>query len=219
MATGIVKATHSCNFSLFYSASIARFCGPICLHLNSSPSFVLFLPVLLCLFGLEFNNICENLSFILKCAHTTYFAVVFPLSDYKYLVEYTVYSSLFRLFQNSEVCHEALLTVWRRMFRRKEGIRQSDRNIPCYLSSCFRHKNLSIPAKMVGVQHTNKWGRKYERICSQSVDITLPNLRYNNANFNNTALKREYLFARLYDNPLQCHWANTKNMQTQLKYF
>ena len=79
--------------------------------MNSSPSFVLFLPVLLCLFGLEFNNTCENLSFILKCVHTSYFAVVSPLSDYKYIVEYTVYSSLFRLFQNGEVCHEVLLTV------------------------------------------------------------------------------------------------------------
>jgi len=46
----------------------------------------------------------------------------------------------------------------------KMGIRQSDRYIPCSLSSCFRHKNLSMPAKMVGVQHTNKWARKYERI-------------------------------------------------------
>ena len=100
---------------------MVRLCGLICLHLNSSLSFVLFLPVLLCLFGLEFNNTCENLSFILKCVHTNYFAVVFPLSDYKYLVGYTVYSSLFRLLQNSEVCHEALLTVWRRMFRRKEA--------------------------------------------------------------------------------------------------
>jgi len=64
------------------------------------------------------------------------------------------------LFQNSELCHEALLTAWRRMFRRKEGIWQSDRNIPCFLSSCFRHKNLLMPAKMEGVQHTNKWARK-----------------------------------------------------------
>lgn len=154
-----------------------RSCGLIYVHLNSSPSFVVFLPVLLCLFGLEFNNICENLSFILKCVHTSYFAVVFPLSDHKYLVEYTVYVSLFRVFQNSAVCHEALLTVWRRMFRRKEGI--SDRNIPCSLSSCFRHKNLSMPAKVEGAQHTNKWAQKQESIYSQSVGhyITKPSVQ------------------------------------------
>jgi len=39
-----------------------------------------------------------------------------------------------------------------------------------------------MPAKTEGVQHTNKWARIYERICTQCVDITSQYVRCNNAN-------------------------------------